>query len=187
MMRTLNQPFCPVCARAIRQVLAPFQPPIAADDCLPYNPRNLRIVDEGAQGWLLTDGRSRMQVLDSESDARRALAVAQRHTSRCFIGRGNHRPNRLDYIVTYFSGSSGMSPTISGEDCLPYNPRNLRIVDEGAQGWLLTDGRSRMLLLDNEADAQKALQVARRHGAQCFIGRNNRRPDRRRYILSYWS
>lgn len=43
-----------------------------------------------------------------------------------------------------------------------------------------------MLLLDNEADAQKALQVARRHGAQCFIGRDNRRPDRRRYILNYW-
>jgi hypothetical protein len=185
-MRTLGRPFCPVCARVIRQVLRPFQPPIAADDCLGYDPRALRIVNEGAAGWLLTDGRSRMQMLDNETDARNALALARRHTARCFIGRNNRRPNRLDYIVTYWTGNSGISTVISGEDCIRYDRANLRVVDEGARGWLLTDGRSRMLTLDNEADARKALAVTRQHSMQCFIGRNNRRPDRKRYILGYW-
>jgi len=48
-------------------------------------------------------------------------------------------------------------------DCLPYNPRNLRIENEGASGWLLTDGRSRMLVLDNRPDAARALALARQH------------------------
>lgn len=51
-------------------------------------------------------------------------------------------------------GESGPSHEVSFEipleDCLPYDPFSLRIVDEGAQGWLLTDRRSRMLILDNE-------------------------------------
>src|SRR5215510_8230337 len=43
-----------------------------------------------------------------------------------------------------------------GNDCLLYNPNDLKIVDEGPSGWLLTDGRSRMLILDNKEDAEKA-------------------------------
>jgi hypothetical protein len=186
-MRTLGSPFCPVCVRTIRAVLRPFRPPIAADDCLGYDSAALRIVDEGASGWLLTDGASRMQVLDNEPDARNALALARRHTAQCFIGRGNSRPNRLDYIQTYWSGSSGTPTTITNPDCNPYDSAALRIVDEGASGWLLTDGASRMVILDNEADAQKALRLARQHTRQCFIGRGNQRPHRRQYIVTYWS
>ena len=161
-------------------------PAIEPQDCLPYNPANLRIVDEGANGWLLTDGVSRMLILDNETDARNALALAQRHTAHCFIGRGNTRPNRKDYIVEYWTGDSGLATTIGPEDCLPYNPANLQIVDEGANGWLLTDGVSRMLILDNETDARNALALAQRHAAQCFIGRGNTRPNRKDYIVEYW-
>jgi hypothetical protein len=72
------------------------------DDCLPYDPDDLSIVDEGASGWLLTDGRSRMLVLDAEADAEAALALTRRHDSQCFIGRGNSRTNRSSYIVDYW-------------------------------------------------------------------------------------
>ena len=72
------------------------------------------------------------------------------------------------------------------EDCLPYDVGSLQIQDEGKSGWLLTDGRSRMLTLDNKEDAEAALALAKRHKAHCFIGRNNRRPDRCRYIVDYW-
>ena len=72
------------------------------------------------------------------------------------------------------------------EDCISYNTRSLRIVDEGVNGWLLTDGRSRMLTLDNEEDATAALALARGHTQQCFIGRDNRRPNRKDYIVEYW-
>jgi hypothetical protein len=155
-------------------------------DCLTYNPADLRIVDEGAAGWLLTDGRSRMLMLDNHADATKALALARRHTRRCFIGRNNTRPNRRDYIVTSWGGRSGITTSLGTEDLIPYTPASLRIVDEGSRGWLLTDGRSRMLMLDNQADARAALALAKQHRAQGFIGRNNTRPDRKRYIVQYW-
>jgi hypothetical protein len=153
---------------------------------LPYNPNNLRIEDEGSSGWLLTDGVSRMLVLDNRSDAVRALALAKRHTAHCFIGRDNRRPDRNDFIMQYWTGDSGIRTTIAGEDCLPYNVADLAILDEGAGGWLLTDGSSRMVMLDNRADAELAISVARRSTRQCFIGRNNSRPNRKEYIVSYW-
>jgi hypothetical protein len=155
-------------------------------DCLPYNPNNLRIENEGASGWLLTDGSSRMLVLDNRSDAVRALALAKRHTAHCFIGRNNRRPNRKDFIVEYWTGDSGIPTTIPGEDCISYNAGTLAITDEGAGGWLLSDGGSRMVMLDNRADAEQALGVASGSTRQCFIGRNNSRPNRKDYIVSYW-
>jgi hypothetical protein len=155
-------------------------------DCLLYSPNNLRIENEGANGWLLTDGRSRMLVLDSRADAVRALALARRHTAHCFIGRDNRRPNRKDFIMEYWSGDSGLPTTIPREDCISYNPATLQIRDEGASGWLLTDGSSRMATLDNRADAEQALGVARGSSRQCFIGRGNSRPNRKDYIVQYW-
>ena len=37
-----------------------------------------------------------------------------------------------------------------------------------------------------DLDAEAALALAQQHNYQCFIGRNNRRPDRIRYIVQYW-
>ena len=75
-----------------------------------------------------------------------------------------------------FSGPTRTpTPALAPEDCLPYNPSKLNTVNEGAQGWLLTDSTSRMLMLDNQSDAQKALALAKRHTADCFIGRDNTR------------
>ena len=74
------------------------------------------------------------------------------------------------------------------EDCIRYNPEALEVIYEGERGWLLTEdgGRHRMLGLDNKEDAEAALALAKRHKAMCFIGRNNRRPNRRDYIVQYW-
>ncbi len=158
----------------------------AAEDCLNYNPKNLQIRNEGANGFLLTDGTSRMLMLDNAQDAANALALARRHTSHCFIGRNNNRPNREDFIVEYWKGSSGINTIMSNLDCISYNSGNLSIVDEGAGGFLLTDGNSRMLMLDNNGDAARAKLVAAGNTRQCFIGRNNNRPNRKTYIVEYW-
>ena len=96
----------PPTARVSPTTPPPTTPPptaaIVPEDCLPYNPANLRIVNEGASGWLLTDGVSRMLLLDSQQDAQNALILAKRYTKQCFIGRGNTRSNRKDYIVEYW-------------------------------------------------------------------------------------
>jgi hypothetical protein len=155
-------------------------------DCITYNPDTLKIVNEWANGWLLTDGNSRMQMLDNEQDAKNALALARRYSSQCFIGRDNKRANRADYIVEFWGGDTGQATTLTKVDALPFNPANLKIVDEGSKGWLLTDGTSRMLMLDNEQDAQAALNMASQFTKHCFIGRDNKRPNRKAYIIEYW-
>lgn len=80
-------------------------------DEIAYNPRTLRIVDEGVNGWLLTDGRSRMKMFDTKEDARNGLRVARRYTRQGFIGRDNPRPNRLDYIIEYWAGDGTVNFT----------------------------------------------------------------------------
>ena len=72
------------------------------------------------------------------------------------------------------------------EDCIKYNPYNLQIEDLGDKGWRLRDGSNWMQILDNRDDAEAALALAQQHNYQCFIGRNNRRPDRKNYIVEYW-
>lgn len=72
------------------------------------------------------------------------------------------------------------------EDCIPYNVGGLQLQNRGENGWRLVDGTSGMLLLDNEADAQAALALARKFTHQCFIGRDNKRQDRNAYIVQYW-
>ena len=156
------------------------------EDCLNYNPNNLTIRNEGANGWLLTDGVSRMLMLDNGADARNALALARRHTSHCFIGRDNRRADRQSYIVEYWKGNSGITTNITNPDCISYNENNLSIRNEGASGWLLTDGSSRMFMLDDRGDATQAKQIAENNSKQCFIGRNNSRTNRKSYIVNYW-
>jgi hypothetical protein len=148
----------------------------------------LRVVQAGADDFQLVDGASKaMLLLDDEADARNAKALAERHTSMCFLGRDNKRANRADYIVYYWRGSSGKQTTIKPEDCVTYDPAALRLVNIGADGFQLVEGTSRALaLLDDEADARNALTWAKAFTQLCFIGRDNTRPDRSRYIVGYW-
>jgi hypothetical protein len=162
------------------------EPGIQPSDCLVYSAASLKSVRVGDRGWLLTDGSHQIVLLDNADDAGKALALAQRHTAHCFIGRDNPRPNRDDYIIGYWKPIPGVPATFADEDCVPYRTASLRIVDEGASGWLLTDGLSRMNMLDNRQDASNALILAQQFSKQCFIGRNNNRPDRTAYVVQYW-
>ena len=155
------------------------------EDCVSYNPGNLRVVSAGSQGYRIADGSHWLFLVDSREDAERLLAIAKRHTKTCFIGRGNGRQDRSRYVAHYFKGDSGIRATIGREDCLAYLPNALQIREEGKR-WLLTDGRSRMLVLDDRDDAEPALHVARQHRSHCFVGRDNKRPNRGDYIVQYW-
>ena len=182
--------------RPIRPVVPPARihpesarvtPTTTREDCLPYDPRKLRISHQGARGWLLTDGASLMLMLDNRADAGRAVALARRHTAHCFIGRGNTRPDRAAYITHYWTGISGIPAIIPVEDCVRYDPAHVAVFDRGAPGWRMEDGSHLLRLFDNEADARRGLMVAKAAtGRLCFIGRGNSRPDRSEYIVEYW-
>jgi hypothetical protein len=73
------------------------------------------------------------------------------------------------------------------EDCQEYDPATLRIANRPGPGWFLADGSNAVLLtLDDERDAGRALSLARRYKAHCFIGRLNKRPNRSDYVREYW-
>ena len=158
----------------------------AAEDCVEYDPAALRVGRDPAAGFLLSDGSATLATLDNESDARKALALARRYKSHCFLGRLNTRPNRSDYVVEHWKGPSGATSVIDAEDCVPYDRASLRVAEVGAQGFVLADARQRLLLADTKEDARRAWEIAQRHDAQCFIGRGNRRPNQRDYIVQYW-
>jgi hypothetical protein len=125
-------------------------------------------------------------LLDNETDARRALALAKRHKAHCFLGRENARPNRNDYVIEYWEGASGVPTRIDVEDCVPLDRPSLRIADLGAAGWVLADSRARLLLADSRDDARRAWEIAQRSSALCFIGRGNGRTNQRDYLVQYW-
>lgn len=92
----------------------------------------------------------------------------------------------LIFLSSAAAFTLGRNRATRPEDCIQYNPYTLQIEDKGEKGWRLTDGRIWLQILDNREDAEAALALAQQHNYQCFIGRNNRRPDRVRYILEYW-
>lgn len=79
-------------------------------------------------------------------------------------------------------------PWPATEDCIAHNPNDLAVVyNSGQDIWQVVEGGSHYLLAyKREVDAQTALAVAKRHKKHCFIGRNNTRTDRKRYIMDYY-
>jgi hypothetical protein len=76
--------------------------PLTRTDALPYHPANVVATDLDAQGWRLQEGSHWMLTAHDMNDALAMLRVVERSSRMCFIGRGNNRPNRKDYIMTYF-------------------------------------------------------------------------------------
>ena len=154
---------CDVVVSEDTAVTAAFhQAPVEPEDCLGYDHGALAVVAEGDR-WLLTDGSSRMLMLDSEEDANNALAVAQHFSTQCFIGRA-------DAEMEYWNGPSPGAPSLSRTDCIPYDNTNLTI-RSAPSGWQLVQGSMLMATFETEADAGRGLVVAQASGRQCFVGR----------------
>ena len=145
------------------------------EDCLNFNPKDVYIVQEGSQ-WLLTDGIGRMLMFPNQEEAIQGRETIQYYgmNSQCFIGRPD--PS-MEYWLVNGSAPSG---SLSGEDCINFDPTKVYIVQEGSQ-WLLTDGSMRMLTFPNQEEAIQGLETIQYYGFsyQCFIGR----PDS---SMRYW-
>ena len=166
--------------------LAAGETPVSTDDCVGYDPASLKVVDEKASGWGVSDGSKDIATLDNQTDAGRALGLARAYKRHCYLGRANTRPDRSDYIIEYWDGASGVAPVIDVEDCQRYDRQNLRIQEVSGQGWMLTDGKRRLTMVDTQADGKRAWDLALGNNQFCFIGRGNRRPNHRDYVVQYW-
>ncbi len=166
--------------------LAAGETPAGTEDCVGYDPAALRIVDEKASGWGVSDGSRDIATLDNQTDARRAMGLARAYKRHCYLGRANVRPDRSDYIIEYWDGASGLPTALDIEDCQRYDRNNLRIQEVAGQGWMLTDGKLRLTMADTQADAKHAWDIALGNDQFCFIGRGNRRPNHWDYVVQYW-
>lgn len=137
------------------------------EDCLDFDPTRLQVRSDNGR-WLLTDGRSRMQLFENRSEAIRSLDVIKRYgmNKRCFVGR----PSPV--MEYWLAGSQAPSGAMSNEDCLAFSPARLRLRQDGNR-WLMTDGRSRLRLFPNREQAAQALSIIRKYGFDqtCYIGR----------------
>ena len=138
-----------------------------SEDCLKFNPKKVVVKKEGTR-YLMTDGRSRMKMFPNKKEAVQALKTIQKYNlnSHCFVGRPD--PS-LEYWLVNQSAPAG---AMQNEDCIPFNPANLRLKKEGSQ-WLMTDGRSRMKMFPNQKEARQALQIIKKYrfNRTCYIGR----------------
>ena len=164
---------------------------ITTRDELYYIPKNLSVKNEGVTGWLLTDGRSRMRFFDNEEDAKNGLKVAKRHTYQCFVGRDNTAANRKDFITEYWIGTSGLpAETLTKTDKISYNPKKTYVIKNGSS-WaireLLSNNQEHyMHTCRNMADALALLVEVQNNSKLCFIGRSNKRANRKDYIMNYY-
>ena len=76
--------------------------PLTKVDVIPYDPGKVVAEDIDADGWRLKEGNHWMLMADDLNDALAVLRIVERYTKMCFIGRGNKRPNRKSYIMTYW-------------------------------------------------------------------------------------
>jgi len=76
---------------------------------------------------------------------------------------------------------------VGREDCVPYDAATLRLTLESNGTWLISraDG-ARFIGLDSRDDANVMMDVFRAHTQLCYVGRDNTRPDRQRYVHHYW-
>lgn len=115
----------------------------------------------------------------SEQDAQNGLALAQRYSEHCFIGRHpstrlnlttEDAPARRRLIVHYWKRPTGQQTRISAETCHPYVGSALRSEDRGTEGWVVTDGKTFRIAVDNRTDAQEVIALARQSTTHCTIG-----------------
>lgn len=163
-------------------------------DCLAYAASGVAIQEDTSftpPAWNITApygafGFVYIGLGDTLTDANNLLALFQRYQQFCFIGRSNSRANRQQYLVTYFTGSSGQQTTIAPEDCVAYSAGALQVVSQGPNGFAVMSGATRLAMLDTQLEANLAMAVASRYSSECYIGRGNTRPNPYEFIMEYW-
>jgi hypothetical protein len=71
-------------------------------DCVSFNPENLKIVADSNLWTIMGDEELELQSFESKVAAEMGLEIAQQHSKVCYIGRGNQRENRWEYIISYW-------------------------------------------------------------------------------------
>ena len=84
------------------------------------------------------------------------------------------------------SGAGLNTGEISPEDCDSYNASTTVIRNTPVGEWILVDNDSLRIVMDDQEDAEAALQLARSHSSRCFVGRVFVDGSEQGYLTQYW-
>ncbi len=157
--------------------IAPFE------DCVGFSYANATVKMFGAADYRIVDGNHALFAFGANKvEAERALQILKmyRMGHSCFVGRPG--PS-MTYQLTAQGAVAAQGESLVGEDCISFNNANTKVqFFPNLRTYKIVDGT--MWMLDfgmNSVEANKALQVIKRHGfdKQCFVGR----PDP---SFAYW-
>lgn len=141
--------------------------PQAREDCVFFDPENLRIAGHGER-FRLVDGSHALRVFEHRDEARRVESILRAYgtNQHCFVGRPD--PS-LTYVLAGHRSPSGPLP---GEDCSSFDPDRLEVITRGGRSVLRQASRS-VFAFDDQAEAHRALELIRLHRFthSCFVGR----------------
>jgi len=143
------------------------------EDCISYDANTLTLGYE-AGVWVVRSGTTeivRVYGGPSDSNGDHALAVAKRYTKVCFIGRGNTREGREEYVFEYWRDPSGINTTLpdAEEACSSYDRTNVIVDDAGADAWRVRDDDHVLQMFDTEHDASNGKLVLEKYDQICYV------------------
>lgn len=154
---------------ARRPVRPPTKPAaLGKEDCLSINSASGRVERKGSK-WVIVMGRMSVVAFDSQSEARKALAIMKKYgfTQQCFVGRPG--PS-MEYYLAKRQAPRGV---FRGEDCLSLNPSQLE-AKRVRGSWKIVEGSNWLMDFgDNAREARRSLQIIQHYGftRTCFVGR----------------
>jgi hypothetical protein len=158
------------------------------EDCVSYNAGALTMNYE-AGVYQVSEGSkvvARASGGPGEDTGDKLLALAQRYTKHCYIGRSNNREENNAYVFDYWRNASGATPPIPGQedDCSSYNRNNLTVEDMGGgDGWRVKDHDHVLHLFDNGTDANNGKLVLVKYDQICYIGNQDQNGQQINYGL----
>ncbi len=162
------------------------------EDCVNFNPSNLKILKKGTNLYTVADGSHYLQSHPTYAEAHQAICIIQFYgiNQKCYVGRPSSNGNNL---MTYYL-KNGQAPsgtyTIADadpEDALYFNPATVKAEPTGGGAWRVV-GSGHIILHfgtnssgNPETLAKKAACLIKKHGFKynCYVGRNNSTPNRK--------
>ena len=148
--------------------------PVVKEDCINYGSGNYSVkVSNGGQLAQLVSSRGATPLSargdKAEVEMSTALKIVSEYglAQQCFVSRPNA-------TLRYWKTSAGTLPTgtVHGEDCMRMDRSALEVVDRSGR-FTVVSGRAALMTFDTKTDADKAVAILRKYGANytCYVGR----------------